>query len=122
MESRFPAISATRGWRYLRGCAGFAGFAAGGPDRPLAHAFLQGMAELVGPEKTAIWGTEQIASNFLVANDTAPVVLPYGRYRNYWGEPWEDDAAFIHFVGTHRHDNGAYVAASRHVIDGLHQS
>ena len=101
---------------------GTAGFAAGGPDRHLARAFLQGMTELVGAEKTAVWGTEQVASNFLVANDTAPVVLPYGRYLNYWGEPWGHDAAFIHFVGTHRHAGGAYVDASRRVIDGLHQS
>lgn len=122
IESRFAQIAPERGWRYLRGCAGFAGFAAGGPDRHLARAFLQGMTELVGAEKTAVWGTEQVASNFLVANDTAPVVLPYGRYLNYWGEPWGHDAAFIHFVGTHRHAGGAYVDASRRVIDGLHQS
>jgi len=96
------------------------GFAAGGPERPLAHAFLRTMSDLIGPDKIAAWGTEQVASNFLIANDTAPVVLPYVRYLNYWGEPWEQDAAFVHFVGTHRHANGAYLDASRQVIDQLH--
>ena len=118
VESRMGDIDKP-GWRYVRGCAGFAGFAAGGPGRRLAAAFLAEMEKLVGPEKLGTWGTEQIASNFHIANETAPVLLPYERYLNYWNAPWDGDAAFVHFVGTHRYDNGAYAEASRTAIARL---
>lgn len=118
IESRLGEVERP-GWRYVRGCAGFAGFAAGGAGRSLASAFLAQMAELVGEREMAIWGTEQIASNFHIANEPEPVLLPYGRYLNYWNEDWDDDAAFVHFVGTHRYDNGAYERASRIAIDKL---
>lgn len=119
LESRFAALPQAADWRYIRGCAGFAGFAAGGNGRPLAKAFLDAMTGLVGSDKVTAWGTEQVASNFQVANDPAPVLLPYSRYLNYWGEAWDEDAAFVHFVGTHRHANGAYVHASCAAIDKL---
>lgn len=119
IESRLGAMAPGLGWKYIRGCAGFAGFAAGNAGRNLAAAFLARMKDLVGEEDTAIWGTEQVASNFLIANEPFPVCLPYSRYLNYWGEAWGPDAAFVHFVGAHRHDNGAYAAASRDAIARL---
>ena len=115
VESRMGQI-AKPGWRYIRGCAGFAGFAAGGPGRPLAAAFLGQMKALLGPDDIAIWGTEQIASNFHIANEPRSLLLPYGRYLNYWAEDWDADAAFVHFVGTHRYHGGAYERASRGAI------
>jgi hypothetical protein len=118
-ESRLAALP--EGRRYVRGCSGFAGFAAGGPGRELARTFLAGLEQLVGREDVTIWGTEQLASNFHVANEPSPVLLPYARYLNYWGEPWGEDARFIHFVGTHRYDNGAYAAESGRVIAALHR-
>ncbi|RPF71860.1 hypothetical protein [Aurantiacibacter spongiae] len=115
MESRLGQIDRSD-WRYVRGCAGFAGFAAGGPGRGLAAAFLARMSALVGADGIAIWGTEQIASNFHIANEPQPVLLPYDRYLNYWAEKLSAKAAFVHFVGTHRYDNGAYTEASRSAI------
>ncbi|AKH42658.1 hypothetical protein FHS61_000428 [Altererythrobacter atlanticus] len=119
VESRLGRIPPERGWRYLRGCAGFAGFAAGGPGRELARAFLMQITDMAGEEGAATWGTEQVASNFHIANEPSPVLLPYSRYLNYWGEDWAEDAAFIHFVGTHRYSNGAYARASQDAIDRL---
>ncbi len=119
VESRMATLAAPgAGWKYIRGCAGFAGFAAGNAGRDLAGAFLRRMAGVIGGDDTAIWGTEQIASNFLVANEPGAVCLPHDRYRNYWGEPC-DEAAFIHFVGAHRYDHGAYQAASLQAIAAL---
>ncbi len=118
VESRMGMIDKP-GWRYVRGCAGFAGFAAGGPGRRFAAAFLGQMEALVGKKKLTAWGTEQIASNFHIANEPSPVLLPYNRYLNYWNEAWGDDAAFVHFVGTHRYANGAYEAASCDAITRL---
>ena len=119
VESRMADLAPNLGWKYIRGCAGFAGFAAGNAGRDLAAAFLRRMARVIGDDDTAIWGTEQIASNFLVANEPGAVCLPPDRYLNYWGDPWGDDAAFIHFVGAHRYDNGAYLAASQQAIAAL---
>jgi hypothetical protein len=116
VESRMADLAPNLGWKYIRGCAGFAGFAAGNAGRDLAGAFLRRMAAVIGGDDTAIWGTEQIASNFLVANEPGAVCLPHSRYLNYWGEPWGQDAAFVHFVGSHRYDNGAYLAASQQAI------
>ncbi len=119
IESRLDTIAPGRGWKYVRGCSGFAGFAATGNARPLASAFLTEMKRMIGEEDVTIWGTEQVTSNFHLSNETAPVVLPYARYMNYWNEAWGDDTRFIHFVGTHRHDNGAYIAASCEAIERL---
>jgi len=119
IESRLGRLPPERGWRYLRGCAGFTGFAAGGSGRDLAAAFLAELHELAGDDGVAAWGSEQVASNFQIANEPAPVILPYGRFLNYWGEEWGADAAFVHFVGTHRYTNDAYARESQRAIDRL---
>lgn len=115
IESRLDEVPGHSGWRYARGCAGFAGFAAQGAGRPLAEAFLGQMAKMIGSD-TGVWGTEQVASNFQLANDPGVVILPHAQYLNYWGSPWAANAAFVHFVGTHRYDHEAYAAASRAAI------
>jgi hypothetical protein len=102
---RFPDAAA---WRYVRGSAGFAGFPKGGAGRGAAEAFSAAAGEVVGAEKWTRWGSEQVASNFLVANGTDPVLLPYARHLNYWNEAPPADAAFLHFVGTHRYSTGEY--------------
>ena len=103
-------------WRYFRGCAGFAGFSRGGPARALAAAFLDEMRRIIGPDDVTIWGTEQVASNFQIAQEPDSILLPYDRYRNYWGERDLPDARFLHFVGSHRYDRGHYAKVSRMVI------
>ena len=49
------------------------------------------------------------------------MLLPSSRYVNYWGSPWPQDAAFLHFVGTHRYDHGAYASESQRQINALQQ-
>lgn len=119
IESRMDQLAPGLGWKYLRGCAGFAGFAAGNGGRDLAAAFLDRIKRVIGDDDAAIWGTEQVASSFLIANEGAPVCLPYDRYMNYWAENWGAETAFVHFVGAHRYDRGAYMQASREVIAKL---
>lgn len=95
--------------RYVRGCAGFAGFARGGlPSRDSAELFSRRAEAIVGRDKWRCWGSEQVASNFLVANSEDPVLLPYSRYSNHWNEPPAPDSRFLHFVGTHRYSNSEY--------------
>lgn len=104
---------------YVRGCAGFAGFAPGGMGRDTCEAFCKVAADLIGADRWAQWGSEQVMSNLLVANEGQPVLLPYDRYLNYWAEPVTDEAAFVHFVGTYRFHAGTYARAAKRAIAAM---
>jgi hypothetical protein len=104
---------------YVRGCAGFAGFAPGGHGPELAKQFCAEISELIGRESWSRWGSEQVMSNVIVANEGEPVLLPYERYLNFWNEPVPVDAAFMHFIGTYRYHGGAYLGATRRAIASL---
>ncbi len=111
--------------RYVRGCSGFAGFAPGGPGRNLAEAFSQAMDEAIGRDSWSRWGSEQVTSNFVVANGHDPLLLPYDRYWNFWNAAlfgrarFPGDPAFAHFIGTYRFHGDAYLTATRQAIDRL---
>lgn len=105
--------------RYFRGCAGFAGFARRGTGRALAEAFSAAQAEAVGAARWASWGSEQVASNFVIANDPDPLLLPYDRYLNYWGGALPADARFAHFLGTRRFSGLTYLRETRRAIRRL---
>jgi hypothetical protein len=104
--------------RYVRGCAGFAGFARDASGRSKVTAFSQAMdARLGGIWRQ--WGSEQVASNFVIANDPDPLLLPYDRYVNHWDEPLPNDPAFVHFIGTYRFRRGNYSRCSKAAIAAL---
>ncbi len=105
--------------RYVRGCSGFAGFARSAAGRGIAEDFSAAATAALGPAKWSDWGSEQVTSNFVIANEPDPLLLPYDRYLNYWNEPVPDDARFVHFIGTYRYAEGAYAAASRNAIAAL---
>lgn len=109
IESRFGAYPDAARHFYVRGCSGFTGFARGGPSgRAEAEAFSQAGAALVGEERWTEWGTEQVASSFLLSNEPGMTPLPYRRYLNYWNAAPNADARFLHFVGTHRYSTAEY--------------
>lgn len=93
--------------RYIRGCAGFAGFARSDSGRGLVSQFSEAMDNRLGSTWRQ-WGSEQVASNFVIANDPDPLQLPYDRYVNHWAEPLPADPAFVHFIGTYRFARGNY--------------
>jgi len=103
---------------YVHGSSGFAGFARGGCRRAAIEAFSDGMRALLG-DRWDEWGSEQVASNVLVANTPDAIVLPYRRYACF--EPWLDrnPRAFLHFYGTYRYRGGIYTAAARQAISAL---
>ena len=70
------------------------------------------MEKILGKRWTE-WGSDQVASNFLVGNDPNAILLPYRRYRNFGGEALTDAAAFVHFFGTYRFDKGTYRRTAR---------
>jgi hypothetical protein len=101
--------------RYIRGCAGFAGFARGESGRALVSDFSKAMDDRLG-ETWHEWGSEQVASNFVIANDPDPLQLPYDRYVNHWEEPLPANPAFVHFIGTHRFRRGNYSRCTKEAI------
>lgn len=104
---------------YVRGCSGFAGFARGGDGRALAEAFSREADRLLGAERWARWGSEQVTSNMVVANEPGALLLPYDHYLNFWDEGVPADARFVHFIGSYRFSGSAYIDATRAAIAAL---
>ncbi len=101
---------------YVRGCAAFAGFAKGAASRADAERFSAAMAERLGRRWTE-WGTEQVTSNFLLANVQGTIVLPFPKYAS--AEPGLplDDCSMIHFLGTWRWNAGHYRRFAGRLLD-----
>mgnify|MGYP000341898142 CR=1 FL=1 len=102
---------------YVRGCAGFTGFPSSTDMRAAMLDFSGRMAAQLGSERWASWGTEQVTSNYLVANANATQVLPFPKY----GTPdvRTDDTAFLHFIGSMRFINRTYELTSLAAITAL---
>ncbi|MGD0106343.1 MAG: hypothetical protein ABSC06_20220 [Rhodopila sp.] len=104
--------------RYVRGCSGFAGFPRG-ENRATAVAFSAFMQQHLG-ERWNVWGSEQVTSNFLVANSGPdPLVLPWVRFPAFGWQGDISQAALIHFVGTYRYEGGVYTRFSKAAIRRL---
>jgi hypothetical protein len=108
--------------RYVRGCAGFAGYAHMPSRLEQLFAFSSHMEKQLGVD-WARWGTEQVASNFMIANHPSPRLLSYDHYLNHEGwtrpisDPYYDGSAHImHFIGSFRYKAGRYRKLSRKVI------
>ncbi|MBA4306268.1 MAG: hypothetical protein C0429_05975 [Sphingopyxis sp.] len=115
IEASLRDVPGAADLKYIRGCAGFAGFAKSADGRAMAERFAVDAGRVVG-SRFCEWGSEQAASNFVVANDPDPIQLPYERYTNHWEEALPPDPAFIHYIGTYRYDRGSYVASTRRAI------
>jgi hypothetical protein len=117
-ERLLDQMPGARGLRYVRGCSGFAGFPRGG-SRATVVAFSAFMRQHLG-ERWTVWGSEQVTSNFSVANSGPdPLVLPWLRYPAFGWERDISQAALIHFVGTHRHEGSVYARVSKTAIQHL---
>ncbi len=68
-------------------------------------------------DKWGQWGSEQVASNFAVANTAGAMVLPYPKYANFDLDMDPQAACFLHFVGTNRFDRGVYAGETRAFIE-----
>lgn len=104
---------------YVRGCAGFSGFAAGGLGPEVAQSYSREAMALLGAARWSEWGSEQVMSNLIVANEGEPVLLPYARYLNFWNETVPAAASFVHFVGTYRYHRGTYKRATAEAVAAL---
>jgi hypothetical protein len=119
-ERTFDRLPESASLKYLRGNAGFTGFAQGSIDREKVLRFSNLMRGLV-QEKWNEWGSEQVTSNLLIANAENPYPLPTPRYLSYWAHPDipYDRAAFLHFIGPHRYAHGFYLHQAKQTIAAL---
>lgn len=101
---------------YVRGCAGFTGFPKQNGMKDKLLDFSAKMSAKL-PGRWSNWGTEQVASNYLVANSARTTVLPFPKY----GTPDVDDgnSSFVHFIGSMRFINNKYKMKSISQIQAL---
>jgi hypothetical protein len=104
---------------YVRGSSGFAGFAQGGVTRVLAEEFHVTMEGILGHDRWREWGTEQVASNFVVANSPDPVVLPWPAYGTVPPNADMSRVKFGHFIGSSRFVNQRLARAGARLIEEL---
>lgn len=100
---------------YVRGSSGFAGFARGAFSRQRLQEFSLCMQRITG-SRWREWGTEQVSSNFAIANSDGARVLPYPKYACFDLDMDPEQAVFLHFIGTNRFDRGVYAKKSRAFI------
>lgn len=117
-EKLLPGLPPGLGRFYVRGSAGFAGYQRGEAHRATVEAFSSAMEGMMR-ERWLEWGTEQVASNYLVANQPGAFVLPWPRYCCFYPEVDYARASLLHFIGSHRYQSGVYVRSARQVIREL---
>lgn len=119
IEARMDQLPDADNRRYIRACAAFTGFASGSVARTDAQAFSCAAEDAVGADIWTQWGSEQVASNYLVANTTDPVLLPYARYYHFWDDGDRADPGLVHFPGTHRYTGNSYARTTATALDKL---
>lgn len=119
-EKNFYKLEGYENMKYVRGSAAFAGFAAGSFSLSKLENFSQQMNEIIGEDWTK-WGTEQVTSNFLVANSSQSKMMPFPKYSGYY-PPHNisyENTHFMHFAGHHRWKNGFYIKNAKKIIGTL---
>ena len=116
VEANIDSVALPAEARYVRGCSGFTGFPRSTHMREQLLDFSTRMQQKFGKDWIR-WGTEQITSNYIVANAANPVILPFPKY----GTPDVADkqTAFFHFIGSMRFVNDRYRKTSKQVLKEL---
>ncbi|MBN8439035.1 MAG: hypothetical protein J0L95_13475 [Candidatus Accumulibacter sp.] len=115
-EANLDRLPRSEHARYVRGCAGFSGFARGCFSRSQLGEFSQTMSGILGDRWTA-WGTEQFSSNFMVSNSPRASVLPHPKYCHPGRE--KPGTVFLHFIGYVRFVTDRYARAARETCVAL---
>ncbi len=99
------------GTKYLRGCAGFAGYPKNFATPAEIESLSRQIEEKIG-SKWHEWGSEQTATLCLISKTRNASILPWPKYQNFMfpkaNEPIES-ASFIHFLGTNRYNQNSYL-------------
>lgn len=115
-EANLDHLPNAKNARYVRGCAGFSGFAPKSFSRDQLRQFSVAMGVVLG-DKWSAWGTEQFASNYMVSNSPKALVLPHPKYSHPGRE--QPGTVFLHFIGYVRFSTGRYARAARETCAAL---
>jgi len=112
-ETEMVNVGLPENARYVRGCSGFTGFPRSAEMQDTMIDFSRRMTDKLG-EDWKRWGTEQVTSNYLVANAPGTTALPFPKY----GTPdcATSSTAFFHFIGSMRFVNNKYAQTSQQAI------
>ena len=116
VEKAFADFSNSGSRSYIRGCAGFAGFSKQSANLDGLVEFSREAERSIGKTKWHQWGSEQVASNYVVANSPNSRVLPFEQYPYFEPGVDMDSADLLHFIGDYRYKGWVYVKQSRKVI------
>jgi len=105
-EAHFDRLNEAATLKYARGCSGFAGFPVGSGKLELMHSLSSQMQQLIG-DKWREWGSEQVMSNLVVANQPDAQVLPHPDYTDC-EKIQLNTTRFVHFIGTCRFRDERY--------------
>lgn len=111
-EAAFLDLEECGSLKYVRGCAGFSGFAPGSVSQTFIADTSRALTDLIGA-KWSTWGSEQVMSNLVVANSPNAGVLPHPAYSDC--KKMTPSTKLIHFIGECRFDRNRYgrMAASK---------
>lgn len=110
-EANFDRLQDAANLKYVRGCSGFSGFAPGAGKLDLMLSLSGQMQALLG-DRWLEWGSEQVMSNLVVANQPGAIVLPHPAYADCQ-KMRKGTTRFIHFIGTCRFQGGVYAKLIR---------
>ncbi|MEW5965704.1 MAG: hypothetical protein AB1720_01690 [Pseudomonadota bacterium] len=106
-EANFSRLQNAATLRYVRGCSGFAGFSPGAGKLELMRELSGRMQSLIG-DRWLEWGSEQVMSNLVVANQPDAIVLPHPEFADC-ERIRPGTTRFVHFIGTCRFRSGRYM-------------
>jgi hypothetical protein len=106
--------------KYASGCAAFSGY----PRKSLP---IDDVVAVSDAFRNALghtwdsWGSEQFASNLLIANMADAAILPYPRYASYVPiyDRDLDQSSLLHFYGTNRYSNGRYMQFAKQFVGSM---
>lgn len=105
---------------YVRGSAGFYGFAPHSVRFEDAENIFIAMDRLT-QGRFVEYGSEQFAANFLVANTEGAVVLPFPTYAVHDHHGSATESIFLHFIGSFRYYGNTYFDKIRYVNSKLNE-
>ncbi|GBD42010.1 hypothetical protein HRbin39_01397 [bacterium HR39] len=112
-------LSGAERFLYVRGSSGFTGFPAGTDALDLVAWLHREMENVLGPRWRA-WGSEQVASNFVLANLPGVEPLPWPDYATWRPGIDPHGLRFGHFIGTFRFRRQILARLSRRVLRELY--
>ena len=118
-EKAFDKVPGHEQLHYVRGCAGFSGFARNSISKHFIEDFSEHMYAIIG-NRWNEWGSEQLMSNVVLANSAPMTVLPHPRYADC-NHHQNGLTTFIHFIGDCRFQGSAYRKKSAIKISELIQ-